>query len=485
MKPLIRSFILTVLLLLNFLTFANNLSLTNINLTGLNTAEGYMLIEFDISWDNSWRLSTGPANWDAAWIFVKFSPNTGPYKHATLNYVDGTAANDGHTQPTGSTITTTNDGKGVFIHRNATGNGSNNWTGVQLRWNYVLDGVSPSFLLDVQIFAMEMVYVAEGAFAVGSGGTGVNELDLTTINTADASVVPSGSGSHGGAAGGHHTNAGSNPNTNWPNGYKAYYCMKYEMSEEQFVTYYNLLTASQQSNNNITDNNHKNLNGLKNRNTITVSGNTATTTVPDRACSYFDYSDVLAYLDWVALRPMTEYEFEKACRGTSLPSPDEYAWGTPLIHAIAYTLANGGQPNAIITTPATTSGTGNASYKDTDGALNGPLRVGIFANSAVSPERALTGGSYWGIMELSGNLIEPTVAAGDTDTDNYDGLHGDGELSATGEADVANWPSSIATDWYAKGGSWNQIEIELRVSDRTYQGWAFDAHGIRGVRTAP
>ena len=32
---------------------------------------------------------------------------------------------------------------------------------------------------------------------------------------------------------------------------------------------------------------------------------------PDRAMPFMSYNDLLSYLDWAALRPMTELEFEK------------------------------------------------------------------------------------------------------------------------------------------------------------------------------
>jgi hypothetical protein len=31
-----------------------------------------IMVNFNLSWDNSWRSSVGPSNWDAAWVFVKF-----------------------------------------------------------------------------------------------------------------------------------------------------------------------------------------------------------------------------------------------------------------------------------------------------------------------------------------------------------------------------------------------------------------------------
>ena len=118
-KIITSSFVVVLALFLTMptLLISNNLSVSNISLTGLNTAQSYILVEFDISWENSWRMSSGPSNWDAAWVFIKYSANTGDWQHATLNYVNGTGASDGHTEPSGSTINTSSDGKGIFITR--------------------------------------------------------------------------------------------------------------------------------------------------------------------------------------------------------------------------------------------------------------------------------------------------------------------------------------------------------------------------------
>ena len=51
-------------------TQANNLSVSNVGTTGQDMANDFTLVEFDLSWDNSWRL--GATTRDAAWVFVKF-----------------------------------------------------------------------------------------------------------------------------------------------------------------------------------------------------------------------------------------------------------------------------------------------------------------------------------------------------------------------------------------------------------------------------
>ena len=68
-------------------TIANNLVISNVKLSGQNTILHYSLVNFDISWDNSWRVSSGPSNWDAAWVFVKYRlKDEQIWNHATLHW---------------------------------------------------------------------------------------------------------------------------------------------------------------------------------------------------------------------------------------------------------------------------------------------------------------------------------------------------------------------------------------------------------------
>ncbi|MFZ9719151.1 MAG: hypothetical protein ACO3BD_07325, partial [Chitinophagaceae bacterium] len=224
---------------------ANNIAVSNVALTGRNTSAGannaanFTLVQFDLSWENSWRVSSGPSNWDAAWVFVKFQMVGGDWQHATLSNIDAQ-----HTAPSGSTINAASDGKGIFIYRANNSNGDNNFSAVQLRWNYGANGLSDDAIINIQVFAIEMVYVPGGVdFNVGGGGGGFTS---TTINTANATSAPSGTGSLGGQAGGYPTGQTVPANASWPNGYNAFYCMKYEISQGQYRDFLNTLTRSQQ-----------------------------------------------------------------------------------------------------------------------------------------------------------------------------------------------------------------------------------------------
>lgn len=470
-------------------SFGNNIQISNVGITGQNIAQHYSFVKFDISWENSWRLSLGPANWDAAWVFIKYRVNNGDWNHARLNYIDG--VNDGHVVPAGVAIKTKKNaapwGLGVLLHRSADGSGHVNWQNIQLRWNYGSTGVNDNDIVDIQVFAIEMVYVPEGSFYVGDGTTFrgsiytfpttsspyyINSEMAINVGTTDGYLYYDlfGSGIVPG------DQAGPIP-AGFPKGFKAFYCMKYELSQDQWVSFFNTLNNDQKLNRDITDATHKNSDEERYHNTIAWSGTgNATTQTPNRPANYLSWNDAMAYMDWAALRPMTELEFEKACRGPLKPVSNEYAWGTKNIFTGDYVIINDGQPNENISNPAT--GVGNASNDRL-------LRSGIFASSALNKNREETGGTFYGIMEMSGNLAEFAIGIGSPEGRTFTNVHGDGVLNYAGGSSVAEWPFAGL-----RGGTFINPSAFLMISWRssatgspesTYGG-PFNGAG-RGVRS--
>ena len=233
--------------------------------------------------------------------------------------------------------------------------------------------------------------------------------------------------------------------------------MKYEVSQGQYVDFFNTLTNTQKTDRDITNSQHKNTDGVVARNTISYISGSATTTTPDRPLNYVNSDDALAYMDWSGLRMMTEFEFEKACRGPQTPVAGEFAWGTADIYAPASPLnmLNDGSPTATFSDPGTLIG--NAFYQTTASGFGGPSRCGIFAASAINKTREETGGSYYGIMEMTGNLYERMVSVGTPGGRAFDGSHGDGALSVAGAHNVANWPAVTGGDIGYRGGSYVQL----------------------------
>lgn len=480
-------------------TAANNISVSGLSRASINTTDNYIMVQFTVSWENSWRDAE---NWDAAWIFLKYriSGTPGAWSHATLNFVDGTS--DGHTVPAGATIRTANDGKGIFIYRNANGSGNINFTNVQLRWNYGADGINDNDLTDISVSAIEMVYVPQGSFRAGDGtnttlqGQFENGISGTPLQITSENALTLGGGTPGSLGNNNTTGMANNGIFSlppfsiddfndataqtlpaaFPKGFNAFYCMKYEITQAQYVDFLNKLSAAQWATRYDAFNYSGNHGGFtQTRYNITGPHPNMTTTTPELPAIYVEWYDAAAYADWAGLRPMTELEFEKACRGPLNPVANEYAWGTATINTNDYfPINNMGQPNESIGAGYSNSA-GNAWYDQTR-AFDAITRVGIFSAHPSNTGRISSGATYWGIMEMSGHCWERTISVGRPESRNYSGTHGDGLLMANGNATNTDWPGytpgqgvNNAIGCGYRGGGFNfsnPIQPNLRVSSR-------------------
>ena len=280
----------------------------------------------------------------------------------------------------------------------------------------------------------------------------------------------------------------------YPKGYKGFYIMKYELSQEQYCNFLNMLSYTQQKSrigNNLDNLNRGDYvfgnpkkpscrNGIavfsrKNTSQPAVFGCNLNPAEPffDKddgqtlACNYMTGADMLAYLDWSGLRPMSELEYEKACRTPNRVMPGEYAWNTTSVTSL------GGQGGLT----GSTLGTENESPANMNTNANsgtpsfGPVRCGSFGTSNTNQEQS--GGSFYGVMELSGNLGEIcySVTGGSSlnTTSSKNEYHGDGVLAADGNYNVlTSWNrSNDATALSIRGGSFASPDSLLRVSDRS------------------
>lgn len=487
---------------------ANNLNISGARFEKPDSSAGTVAVVFDLSWDNSWKNSV---NHDAVWVFVKYTKDQGlTWEHATLSHA---GKNPGGTWPgtrANTDIVVPADRKGCFISRASTGTGRMETTGVELTWNWLEDGLSPEDEVGVRVVGIEMVYVPGGSFQIGdgdgsssstyafkvpgegvlpvgisAGGVMVSSLPSTNDDIDDSPVELSGT-------------EGLEENQAFPTGYRAFYAMKYEITEAQWVDFFNMLSAGAKEIRDITGPSGKNSNQTVNRNTVARNMNQAATSRPDRACGYLSWQDLAAYLDWAALRPMTELEFEKASRGTGQPSvKGGYAWGSAAAEAAtAISGFEGG--SETVTNDGANVCYGNIAFTGGDGG-QGPLRPGIFATS--SSTRSQAGASYYGVMELSGNLWERAVTLGNPEGRAFQGSHGDGALETAegyeGNATNTDWPGympgegvSAAAGSGFRGGSWLEVSADvLAVSDRSRAATTTAARlpdsGGRGARTCP
>lgn len=296
----------------------------------------------------------------------------------------------------------------------------------------------------------------------------------------------------------------------YPKGLNGFYCMKYEVSQEQYVNFLNMLTYKQQKNrigNNpdvltkgqyVFGNPHMPdmRNGIivfdKQPGRPVKFANNLNPALPYFAqddgqtlpCNYLTPEDMLAYLDWAGLRPLSEMEYEKACRKPELVRAGEYAWNTTGLSR----LNGGGEVSGLGTSleqpvsAARNVNAGNPSF--------GPIRCGGFAGSATTQEQA--GATFYGVMEMSGNLAEMYYSinggSGFVGLDEDNLAHGDGELNFDGAHTMDDyWPDASAGDVFiARGGSFAGADTLLRISDRSRYipaGLRDGTVGFRGGRT--
>lgn len=280
------------------------------------------------------------------------------------------------------------------------------------------------------------------------------------------------------------------PYPNYPNGFSGFYAMKYEISQEQYVKFLNKLTRTQQDallpdikKSNLSKGSFVFGNPKKSsaRNGIVIAdiqankpyvfsdsleiatGDDLSINGETIACNFMSVNDMLAYADWMGLRPLSELEYEKISRRPFpvIPLKHEYAWNSDRI-SLPGGIANPGRANE-------TAVGGNANYGNV-AAIGGPLRVGAFASGKSAQENAGVG--FYGAMDLSGNLSEiyyNANVAGRKLNAFSDLSHGDGYLNATtGLTDIAvsTWPNGM--DAFAvRGGSYKDSDKFLAVSDRT------------------
>ena len=498
--------------------WASNLQLSNLDEVSANTAAGTMTFSVNLTQDNSWRNGT---NYDAVWVFMKYSTDGGAtWHHASMA---GTGIN-----PSGFSIPTEfqsqfeiyvpSDQKGFFVQRSGQATGSIALTGIQFVWNYALDGISATVAQAANtiqtIYGIEMVYIPQGAFYAGDGSANSSTEYAFSQGSASNSpwyiqnenAIPTTGNASGtyyyqntGAKGDEFTSGATFliP-ASFPKGYGAFYLMKYQLTEGQWVSFFNTLPVTAKPYRDITSGNAKfggkNSQGVVNRNTISwnsaIPTSKATTLRPSRPISYVSWPDVAAYAEWAALRPITELEYEKAARGADNPAvPGEFVWGTT-----SFTAPNPGDiyPNSDENGSETLHDTANINsnsiaWSSGDGnsgsiaaGQTGPLRVGIFAASVASSTnpRVSSGAGFYGNMELSGNLAEPVVTVGRPEGLAFQGTDGTGNLTPQGFATNVDWPGIDPTNsngvdntigvGYRGGDFQSPNSIIYATSDRTY-----------------
>lgn len=435
-------------------SFASNVSITTVSATA--TA-----VTFTISMKYSWNVvgvAGSPNNWDAVWVFVKYNDCSGAstpnWKHLNLS------TSNVHTVTGGSGVLQADpvtDGVGVFIRRTAAGsNGSTAITGtVTLTFASALATANYQF----KVFGIEMVSVPTADFQVGDGSSNGRFNSITITSAMQTAGIPTASTTLGGTG----TLAGTLPAA-YPMGTNKFYCMKYKITSLEYLDFLNTLTYDQQAvyhQQGAPNNAPGSLINTSGSPSISIVTSGNASTIPKIPATYttltsasvaiydWDWKTYLAYLDWAGLRPMTEMEFEKACRGTLARIADEHATGT------TYT-SSGNSPSATST-------------------------------------RAAAGATYYGILQMSitpHELIVNTTDQATAGGSAFTGALGNGALTSAGLADAVNWPDNTNTSGgggrkagrIVYGGVWiGQVSFRVFYNTTTITADG-SGNGVRGVR---
>jgi hypothetical protein len=292
-------------------------------------------IAFDISWPDSWRNKT---NHDAAWVFFKArAAGATEWQHVKLE-ADKVLNPSGYGQTEGGMpldfiVPAGDDGfVGMFVRRAAEGKGPVSARGATAIWDLAANRDAARGLREVRIraFAIQMVYVAEGPFHLGSGGAELNGFYRYTDGiqaTLPYRVTSSGAIPTGRQAGklwvrmrkGAMPDDGGEIPAAFPNGYAAFYCMKYAITMVQYPEFLNTLPPAQ-AEARYPGPRWKRVGEPPN---CTYSAEETGGRNRGPGAQGLSWADGAAFAAWAGLRPMTELELEKALRGPREPVPDE------------------------------------------------------------------------------------------------------------------------------------------------------------------
>ncbi len=141
------------------------------------------------------------------------------------------------------------------------------------------------------------------------------------------------------------------------------------------------------------------------------------------ALAYMNWQDLCAFSDWAGLRPNTETEYEKACRGGIQSVYRDKPWGPITYPSNATNLTNAGMANES----AENIGSGGAIVNTAGGNIDRPMRVGFQATSTSNRTEAVAG--YYGNLNLGDNAQEMVVVLSLVESRIFEGTHGDGILT--------------------------------------------------------
>lgn len=469
----------TLLLLLFAVFSSSNLFATDLSIRNIravyrpDVAPDEAKVIFDLQWKNSWH---NDRNHDAVWVFIKLD---GYYNNHAKLKPDGyrVLVNRMPDAPQ-PTIEVSPDSLGFFIYPGSTYRGDMN-----LKLEIVLDQSRPfdgrRLQGDFKVYGLEMVYVPEGGFTLGSPDPAAREK--ASFYRSDASGEPDGLyrinseaaipvGANAGELYYWSENAYNGDQAGpipaaFPKGFRAFYIMKYELTQGQYAAFLNHLPEGwTYVRSPIGGRDY-----YEHRGGIRLDQDTYRADSPQRPMNYVSFTDGLAFTDWAALRPITELEYEKAARGPGEPIPGEFVWGTDNYDQLER-------------------------YVNPDSELI--LANGRQERELTNATRPVFGASYYWVMDLSGSVWEKAITVGNPIGRQFTGTHGDGNLRF-GHATNPDWPASDdevggfgyrGGGYYEVGRKYDDFNPHSPIGYRYYGAWSGGprsiAYGFRAGRTA-
>lgn len=425
---------------------------------------------FNLSWDNSWH---NDRNNDAVWLFAKLVWPTGGGKHIKVLDTEHGAFSSDNSSGVEIEFKSSEERTGVFVYPAAKYRGD-----LKLTIRLALDpaefeGINTRNSA-LQIYGIEMVNIPEGSFYIGDSSPEAAEFGafLNPKNQKDPLIqIKSESqsikiGSKGDLF--YNDNDGYKGDQDgeliqsYPKGVGAFYMMKYELNDGQYAQFLNTLIPEQRHSRDVTS--RENYVG-----SVFKENGAYHTDFPDKPASYIGWGDAMAFADWAGLRPMTELEFTKACRGPNRPSAFDFPWGNN---------------NKLLV----------QRMPNDQGIL--VMRNGWNESMLNDANKEYFGASWYWVMDLAGSKWERLVTVGHPSGRAFIGTQGDGMIDKAGNATNADWPKEDeeAGGVGYRGGGFYGYDREYHtynpfspVSLRPYGSWHGTmpqfAYGTRFVRT--
>lgn len=410
--------------------------------------EGQLCALLTLSWKHAWR---NERNHDGAWLFFKTKSPEGSYRHAWLASKGHQVVDELVEWPASLTMEVSEDGAGALVFPGKEFRGEVNAT-----VNVCLQERQP--IENLQVYGLEMVFIpggpnklgnpgsvalSAGAFYLAGSNSNYGGLFELTHEDQEIPVGPSAGALYYSPAASTGDGKGPIP-ASFPKGVAPFWIMKYELAVGQYVDFLNALSPDQARNRSPIETSgaqeapYFSHLGEKSRESIRFSGGRRVALYPEQPCGFLGWKDLLAYADWAGLRPMTELEYTKTCRGTREPIAGGYPWGA----ATRIYLQRGLDENGFL--------------------YNGRF---LFEGQLDHHIRSLSifGASYYWVMDLSGSLWEWAVSIGHPEGRAFTGQHGDGQLAHTGEANTSGWPMDNGFGFRGSGYYLQDDPLKIRT----------------------